>query len=38
MRHGTRFHDLAVYQKARTLAETIFELTKVFPREEITDH
>ena len=32
--HATRFGDLVVYQKARRVAERIFELTKAFPKEE----
>ncbi len=32
--HATRFSDLVVYQKARAVAQRIFELTKGFPREE----
>jgi four helix bundle protein len=39
MMSGTRrarcFRDLMVYQKAREVARRIFELTKVFPKEEI---
>ena len=32
--HAQRFDELVVYQKARALAERIFELTKGFPKEE----
>jgi four helix bundle protein len=31
----SNFRDLAVYQKARKLANAIFELSKSFPREEM---
>ena len=34
MAYVQRFQDLIVYQKARILWRTIFEITKSFPREE----
>ena len=34
-RRARCFRDLMVYQKAREVARRIFELTKVFPKEEI---
>ena len=33
--HAKSFRDLIVYQKARTVAKVIFEMTKSFPREEV---
>jgi hypothetical protein len=33
--HAKSFRDLKVYQKARSVAKEIFELTKSFPREEM---
>jgi four helix bundle protein len=33
--HAKSFRDLMVYQKARSVAKEIFELTKSFPREEM---
>ncbi len=33
--HAKSFRELIVYQKARQLAQEIFELTKIFPREEM---
>jgi len=33
--HAKSFRDLAVYQKAKMVARTVFELTKGFPKEEI---
>jgi four helix bundle protein len=35
LRHAKSFRDLNVYQKARSVAKEIFELTKHFPREEM---
>jgi four helix bundle protein len=32
--HAKSFRDLAVYQKAKMVARTVFELTKGFPKEE----
>jgi four helix bundle protein len=34
-RHARCFRDLLVYQKAKEVAENIFELSKNFPREEL---
>ncbi len=33
--HANSFKDLVVYQKARSVAKTIFEITKALPREEM---
>ncbi len=33
--YAKSFRDLVVYQKARSVAKTIFEVTKSFPREEM---
>jgi four helix bundle protein len=33
--HAKSYRDLMVYQKARSAAKEIFELTKSFPREEM---
>ena len=33
--HAESFRDLVVYKNARKLAESIFELTKSFPKEEM---
>ena len=33
--HARSFRDLVVYQRARSVAKTIFDLTKSFPREEM---
>jgi four helix bundle protein len=33
--HAESFRDLVVYQNARKLAKSIFELTKSFPKEEM---
>ena len=33
--HAKSFADLVVYQKARTLAREVFQLTKRFPKEEL---
>lgn len=33
--HAKSFRDLAVYQKAKSLANDIFEVTKSFPKEEM---
>jgi len=35
MEHANSFKELVVYQKARTLAQSIFEITKTFPKEEM---
>jgi hypothetical protein len=32
--HAKSFRDLEVYQKAKALAEEIYNLTKTFPKEE----
>jgi four helix bundle protein len=34
MQHAKSFRDLIVHQKARTVAQTVFHLSKSFPREE----
>jgi four helix bundle protein len=34
LQHAKNFRDLIVHQKARKVAQTIFQLTKSFPREE----
>ena len=34
LNHARSFRDLAVYQKARTVSRSIFELSKDFPKEE----
>ena len=34
MGHAKSFRDLAVYQKARKVSRTIFEISKGFPKEE----
>jgi four helix bundle protein len=34
-KYAKSHRDLVVYQKARTLAQEIFEITKSFPREEM---
>jgi len=33
--HAKSFRDLAVYQKAKSLAKDIFEASKYFPKEEM---
>jgi len=33
--YAKSFRDLVVYQKARSVAKAIFEITKTFPREEM---
>lgn len=33
--HANSFRDLAVYQKAKSTAKEIFEITKSFPKEEM---
>ncbi|MFH1776564.1 MAG: four helix bundle protein [Candidatus Omnitrophota bacterium] len=33
--HAKSFRDLSVYQKAKSMAKQIFEITKSFPREEM---
>jgi four helix bundle protein len=35
MEHANSFKELVVYQKARTLAKSVFEITKAFPKEEM---
>ena len=35
MEHANSFKDLVVYQKARTLTKSVFEITKTFPKEEM---
>ena len=35
MEHAKSFKELVVYQKARTLARSVFEITKTFPKEEM---
>ena len=32
--HAESFRDLIVYQKAKAVSRIIFELSKIFPREE----
>jgi len=32
--HANSFRDLEVYQKAKALAQDIYNLTKTFPKEE----
>ena len=32
--HAESFRDLIVYQKAKAVSRTIFELSKKFPKEE----
>ena len=34
LQHAKSFRDLIVHQKARTVAQTLFQLSKSFPREE----
>ena len=34
LRHAQSFRDLVVYQKARSVAKEVFEMTKSFPPEE----
>jgi four helix bundle protein len=34
LQHAQSFRDLIVHQKARKVAQMIFELSKVFPKEE----
>jgi len=33
--YAKSFRDLVIYQKARSVAKTIFDVTKSFPREEM---
>ena len=33
--YAKSFRDLDVYQKSKSVAKTIFEVTKSFPREEM---
>jgi four helix bundle protein len=35
MEHANSFKDLVIYQKARTLTKSVFEITKTFPKEEM---
>lgn len=35
MEHANSYRELVVYQKARTLAQSIFKITKAFPKEEM---
>jgi four helix bundle protein len=35
MEHANSFKELVVYQKARDLAKSVFEITKTFPKEEM---
>jgi four helix bundle protein len=35
LQHAMSFRDLVVHQKARRVAQIIFELSKSFPREEL---
>ena len=35
MEHANSFKELVVYQKARTLTKSVFEITKTFPKEEM---
>ena len=35
MEHANSFKELVVYQKSRTLAQSIFKITKAFPKEEM---
>ena len=34
LQHAKSFRDLILHQKARTVAQTVFQLSKSFPREE----
>src|SRR5262245_53303912 len=34
LQHASHFRDLFVYQKARTAAQAIFQISKSFPKEE----
>jgi four helix bundle protein len=34
LHHARHFRDLIVHQKARLVAQTIFQLSKTFPKEE----
>src|SRR6266540_1104963 len=34
LQHANSFRDLIVYQKARQVSRTVFESSKLFPREE----
>ena len=35
LRHANSYKDLILYQKAQSIAHKIFELTKIFPKEEL---
>src|SRR5205823_6354473 len=35
LQHANSFRDLIVHQKSRKIAQTIFQLSKSFPREEM---
>jgi hypothetical protein len=35
LQHARSFRDLIVYQKARSVAKGVFEITKRFPRQEM---
>jgi four helix bundle protein len=35
LRHAKSFRDLDVYQKAKSVAKVIFEVTQSFPKEEM---
>ena len=35
LQHARSFRDLIVYQKARTVAKRVFEISKGFPKEEV---
>ena len=35
MEHVNSFKELVIYQKARALAKSVFEMTKSFPKEEM---
>ena len=34
LRHAESFRDLVVYQKSKTVAKEVFQVSKAFPREE----
>gem|GEM_PF-1377726 len=34
MQHAKSYRDLEIYQRARSLANDIYEVTKSFPKEE----
>jgi four helix bundle protein len=35
MEHANSFKELVVYQKAQDIAKSVFEITKIFPKEEM---